>query len=131
MTTELRVRKIMTPDFVRLTRDVPIRRAVAQLVDQAASAAPVIDADDTLCGILTQKDCFGPVLEASYYQEWRGVVADFMTEGVVWVEAGQDVVGVAQTMMTSPHREFPVLENGKLVGLLSRAAVLAALSRAG
>lgn len=127
MTTTLRVRKIMTTDFVRLGRSDPIRRAIKALVESGATAAPVVEDDGTLCGVLTQKDCFRPALHASYYQEWRGNVSDHMSENVVTVEASDDLVRAAELFLSSSHRAFPVLDGGHVVGVLERAAVLAEL----
>lgn len=127
MTTELRVRKIMDTDVVRLARQDTIRRAIAALVEQDAAAAAVLEADGALAGILTQKDCFRPALHASYYQEWRGTVADHMTANAVTIDASDDIVRAAEMFLEFKHRVFPVLDDGRLVGLLERAAVLKAI----
>ena len=131
MSTELRVRRIMDPDPLRLSPEDPIRRATALMIEHEASAAAVLDADGRLCGILTQKDCFRPAVHASYYQEWRGTVADHMTATVVAIEAGDDVVRAAEMFVDHPHRVFPVVEGGQLVGMLRRSQVLATLYRMG
>ncbi len=131
MTCALLVRKIMQTDFVTLTQDTSIRTAVALLVEQGVPAAPVTHDDGSLCGILTQKDCFRAVLHASYYQEWRGTVEEHMTAGAAVVAASDDVVRAAEIFLDCPHRSLPVLEGGKLVGMLERSNVLAALFRTG
>lgn len=129
MTAALQVRNGMTTDILRLTPADPIRQAVAALVDSRAHAAPVVEADGALCGILTEKDCFRSVLHASYYQEWRGTVADHMTPGAVTIEASEDMVHAAEMFLSLPHRVLPVLDDGKLVGMLERGTVMAALLR--
>lgn len=129
--TEHRIETIMRADLPTLRPETPIRRAVADLVGAHADAALVIDDDGRLAGILTQKDCFRPVLHASYYQEWTGCVADHMTREVVSVEAQDDIVHVAEMFMTHPHRVFPVFSDAKVAGLVHRSDVLALLSRIG
>lgn len=131
MTEALRVRAIMDPDVLRLSPDDPIRAAVAGLVARNAAAAPVLGPDGALVGILTQKDCFRPALHASYYQEWRGTVGERMSHRVVTIDAADNAVHAAEVFLDHPHRVFPVLENGAVVGMLDRAAVLAALFRSG
>lgn len=131
MSTDLLVRTIMRRDIVTVGPGTPIRRAVALLVEGDAPAAPVTDDDGTLRGILTQKDCFRPALHASYYQEWKGTVADHMSPEAVTVEAAVDVMRAAEMFLAHPHRVFPVMEDNTLVGLLDRAQVLATLSRVG
>ena len=124
MSTDLRVRKIMETDVIRLAPGDPIRRAIAALVAHSASAALVVESDGRLCGLLTEKDCFRPALHASYYQEWRSTVGEHMTRDVVTIEASDDVVRAAEMFVESEHRVFPVLDDSRPVGLLIRSAVL-------
>ncbi|SIN77078.1 CBS domain-containing protein [Vannielia litorea] len=125
------VASILRADGPTLTAPMPIRQAVALLVEARAAAAPVLRDDGKLAGILSQKDCFGPALHASYHQEWAGRVADYMSERVVTLDAGDDVVRAAEMFLAHPHRVFPVLEEGRLAGMLYRSDVLALLARIG
>ena len=129
--TQYLVSSIMRTEIVTLTRDTPIRKAVALLVENRAAAAPVISDDGALDGILTQKDCFRPALHASYHQEWTGSVADYMTLEVITLETSHDAVRAAEMFLAYPHRVFPVLENARLAGLLHRSDVLGLLTRMG
>ena len=129
--TQYLVRSIMRADPPTLTAETPIRRAVAVLVDAKTPAAPVLGDDGWLIGILTQKDCFRPALHASYHREWTGRVADHMSREVVSVEAGDEVIRVAEMFLDQPHRVFPVLDGARVVGLLRRSDVLALLTRIG
>ena len=108
-----------------------IRRAVALLVEARAAAAPVIADDGRLVGILTQKDCFGPALHASYYQEWRGRVSDHVTSDVVTVDVQDEVIHVAEMFLDCPHRVFPVRNGASVAGVVHRSDVLALLARMG
>lgn len=129
--TEYRVSSIMRRDTQPLTPDMPIRRAVAQLVENRSAAAAVVDTDGQLIGILTQKDCFKPALHASYYREWTGCVADRMTSPAVSVDIEDEVMGVAEMFLNYPHRVFPACEAGVYAGLVNRSDVLALLLRLG
>lgn len=131
MTAALQVRDGMATDILRLSPGTPIRSAVAALVERGTHAAPVVDEAGALCGILTEKDCFGSVLQASYYREWRGTVADHLSPAVVTIEASDDMVRAAEMFLSHAHRVFPVLDDGRLVGMLARGAVMAALLRQG
>ena len=130
MTTYL-VREIVRRDTPILSPETPIRRAAAVLVDAKAAAAPVIDDDGALIGILSQKDCFRTVLHASYHREWTGKVADQMARDVIAVDMGDDIIRTAEMFLAHPHRVFPVLEAGSVAGLLYRSDVLAFLMRHG
>lgn len=131
MTTDTNAGAIMQADCPALLPEMPIRRAVALLVEGGHDAAPVVDDSGALVGILTQKDCFRPALHASYYQEWSGTVADHMTKGAVSLAAGDDLMLAATAFADHPHRVFPVLDQGRPVGMLRRSDVLAALLRLG
>lgn len=130
MTTH-RASSIMRTEVPTLSSDTPIRRAVALLVEARAAAAAVISDDGRLAGILTQKDCFRPALHASYYQEWKGCVADHMSKNVVSVGSHDDLMHLAEMFMTHPHRVFAVTDDGKYAGLVHRSDVLAHLARFG
>lgn len=125
------IASITRTEILTLTPDMPIRRAVALLIEHKAAAAPVVDDSGALLGILTQKDCFRPALQASYYQEWKGTVADHMSREVVTLPASTDLITAAETFMNHPHRVFPVLQGQRLLGMLRRSDVLAALVRNG
>ena len=79
-----------------------------------------------LVGLLTEKDCFRFMFAATYHREQGGRVSEFMSREVATIEAGTDIVDVAQVFLKSPYRRFPVVEGGRLVGLISRRDVLRA-----
>ncbi len=119
----------MTRDLVTFAPDLEINHAVARLIASKISGAPVVDDAGTLVGILTAKDSFQAALHASYYQGWGGVVADYMSTPVQTMDIGLDIVAAAEQFLASPYRRFPVMENGRLVGIISRLDLLRAFSR--
>lgn len=127
MTTAAIVKHVMQTDFLRLTPTMQIREAVAAFARQRISAAPVVDEGGTLAGILTERDCFRPMLNASYYQQWEGSVADFMTREVRSLPVDLDLVSAAEEFLTRSHRAYPVMRDGDIVGLLHRSDLLAAI----
>lgn len=128
---EDRISSIMQTEFLCLSPETPIREATAHLLAGHGSAAPVVDASRRLIGILTQKDCFRPALNASYYQQWDGTVAQRMIAGVATVEADTDFVTAAEIFLNKPFRSYPVVLKGDLVGMLDRADLLRAFLRFG
>lgn len=122
---------LLRADLPVLSPDMPIRRAVAILVQERAAAAAVLDDSGALKGILSQKDCFRPTLNASYYQEWKGTVADFMTVDVVTLPVSADITDAAEAFLAHPHRMFPVLDGEQFTGMLRRSDVLRRLVELG
>jgi CBS domain-containing protein len=129
--TEYRIGAIMRTNIPTLSAQTPIRRAVAVLVDARIAAAPVLDDEGGLVGILTQKDCFRPVLHASYHREWTGQVGDHMSRKVIAVDIEDEAIRVAEMFLDHPHRVFPVLDGNRVVGMVHRSDVLALLMRLG
>lgn len=120
------IESVMQADFPRLAPGMPIREAVAILARHRLPAAPVMD-DAGLAGILTEKDCFRPMLNASYYQQWSGAVADHMSRAVLTLPADLDLVSAAEAFLARSHRVYPVVRDDAVVGLLNRSDLFAAI----
>ena len=127
MTTDAIVEHVMRTDFRRLSPSMPIREAVAIFARQHISAAPVVEEDGSLAGILTEKDCFRPMLNASYYQQWDGCVADFMSREVRSLQVALDLVSAAEEFLARSHRVYPVLREEAVIGVLHRSDLFAAI----
>jgi CBS domain-containing protein len=84
----------------------------------------VVDAHGTLVGILTQRDCLQVAYAASYYQEPAGSVARHMSAPVETIPADLGLVELIGRFMRSRYRRFPVLEDNRTVGIVSRRDVL-------
>lgn len=125
------VATIMRRDILTLDAKMPIRQAAGLLHGSGQEAAPVVDATGSLIGILTPKNCFRPALQASYYHQWHGMVCDQMSNPVKTIDAQTDLVSAAQMFLDQPHRALPVLEAGRLAGMLNRNDLLGALLKLG
>lgn len=123
-----RIRDYMATDLVTVTPDTEILRAARLLVDHNIGGAPVTDAGGRLAGILTEKDLMRVVLNASYYADYGGKVADYMTTEVETIGPEESVVAVAKRFLTRGYHRYPVVEHGRLIGQISRRDLLRALS---
>ena len=63
----------------------------------------------------------------AYHAEPGGPVADYMAADVQTVDANMSIVDLAELFMESGIRRYPVLDNNRLVGQISRRDVLRAL----
>lgn len=91
------------------------------------SGAPVVDKRGKLVGILSEKDCMQTLLHSSYYRELGGLVEEFMTREVQTVDSSTSIVTAAELFMSCSYRRFPVVDGGRLVGLISRRDILKAI----
>lgn len=117
----------MSRDLIILSPEQEINHAMNILLDHRLSGAPVLDQNGGLVGVLSKKDCLKAALEASYYREWGGTVATYMSTRIETLDAGLDIVSATKVFLDSSFRRFPVVENGQLVGQISRADALRAM----
>jgi len=120
-------RDYMTRDVITITPGMDIHLAIKLLVEKKISGTPVVDDSGRLVGILSTRDCLKVAFNSSYHQDRGGRVADYMSENVETIDTGTDIVEVAELFLKSRYRRFPVMENGRLVGLISRYDALAAI----
>ena len=126
MTERRTIADFMVTDLITVSPGMDILQAVTLLLDRGVSGAPVVEETDELVGILTKKDCFKAALNAAYYKELGGAVDQYMTRSPETLDARIDIVSAAERFLASPYRRFPVVEDGHLVGLLSRSDLLRA-----
>lgn len=117
----------MTRELVTFAPADDIHKAIELLIDNRISGAPVVDEHGCMVGILTKKDCFKVVFQSSYHQDWGGHVADFMSSNVESLSSGMNVIAAAELFANSPFKSYPILNEGRLIGIVSRLDILRAL----
>ncbi|MFZ0256874.1 MAG: CBS domain-containing protein [Gammaproteobacteria bacterium] len=118
----------MSANLVTFTPHMDVLNAIQVLVDHRISGAPVVDETGNVVGVLSQKDCLRVALEASYHGEWGGRVSEFMSRNAKTVEAETSILEVAEMFMQDEYRRYPVMEENRLIGQISRHDVLRALT---
>ncbi|WP_220720089.1 CBS domain-containing protein [Agarivorans litoreus] len=124
---QLNVRHYMRAQFLSFTEEQSINEASELLTNSHQLGAPVVDAKGTLIGWLSELDCVTQMLQAGYYCDQSALVKDIMRSEVLSVGPDENVLDLAKTMTDNKPKSYPVVENGKLLGLIERKAVLAAL----
>jgi len=132
---QLRVREIMT-DSPRTTRpDTLLRDAARELVRSGIGALPVIEADGLLVGMLSERELMRHMLSLasingsiprpqSGIERQRRTVRDVMTRQVLCVSPDQPLAEVASLMTNKDVDRIPVVEEGRLVGFLTRGDIV-------
>lgn len=124
-----RVSDFMTTDVLSVTPGTEIMRAVHLLVSADISGLPVVDEQGKLLGIVTERDCIEVALHAGYYDELGGSVEQYMTSPVTTVGPDTTLMDLAELFARSPFRRCPVVEDGKLLGLICRRDILRAMTK--
>jgi CBS domain-containing protein len=123
----VKVKDYMATQLVTLSAEVSAIEAMRLFLQKGISGAPVVGAKGELIGVLSEADLMQVVIQDSYYDENAGVVADFMKFPVETVDANADIYSVAERFIHEKRRRYPVLENGKLIGQISRRDILRAV----
>ncbi|NQX89919.1 MAG: CBS domain-containing protein [Halioglobus sp.] len=105
------------------------RRAACQTgIANKVSGVCVVDRDSNLVGVLSEMDCLRAVLSAIYNNTSIGVVRDHMaSDNLLIAHPDEDIVDVAQDMLTKNKRRRPVVEDGKLIGQITCRQLLHAV----
>jgi CBS domain-containing protein len=123
------VREIMTRSLVTLSPDMTAAAAAEVLLEHEISGAPVVDAEGQLLGLLSEFDCLRAVASADYQMDAHDDaenVAELMTTKCHTVAPSLDLFGLAHEFVRLRVRRFPVLDDGRLVGQVSRRDALRA-----
>lgn len=128
MAISLKVQDYMMTDVITVTPDTEITRVISILVENDISGLLVTDARGRVVGIVTERDCIGTAVNSGYFDQLGGPVSDYMTSPVESVSPDDNLVDLAVRMTHSSFRRFPVLQDGRLVGIISRRDVLRSLA---
>ena len=116
----MKVRELMTAPALHIGADEPVAVAARTLTLYNIGALPVCTADGRLCGLVTDRDLVTRCMAAQKPADTTKV-KDVMTGSVTCVDAAMDVSLAAHLMGRRQIRRLPVVEDGKLRGMLSLA----------
>ncbi len=120
----MKVREVMTKDVVRIHPEEPVEVAARTLTHYNIGAMPVCGRDGRVCGMVTDRDLVVRCM-ASGRQPAATKVRDVMTGRVISVAPDMDAALAARLMGREQVRRLPVMENGKLCGMVSLADLAA------
>ncbi|WMX47394.1 CBS domain-containing protein [Streptomyces roseicoloratus] len=95
-------------------------RAAQLMRDLDVGALPIADENERLCGILTDRDIVVGCVAMGH--DPARITCGEMAKGTPrWIDAGADVGAVLQEMQGHQIRRLPVIDNKRLVGMISEA----------
>ena len=124
------VREFMDRHVQTLSPDSDIMDAVAFLLEKRVTGALVANSKGELVGILTEYDCLRLLTHGDQRGETpHGKVKDYMTSDVQTIPPTMDIYYCAGLFMNVSFRRFPVVENGRIAGAITRFDLLRAVHR--
>jgi len=105
-------------DPITIVATASLLEAMKKLVENKISCLPVVKSGDKLEGIVSDRDIFKAVHEDHAGFKHRKV-ADIMTTDLVIGVADDDVQYIGGVMTNNRVRHIPILENDRLIGLVS------------
>jgi len=147
LTMELTVKDVMSTRVVWIKKDATFRTMAAALRDHRVSAFPVLDDHGKVIGVVSEADMLTKealnsepegmpgmitgLLRRKEHEKARGITAgDLMTSPPIVVAPDDTVERAARLMYTRKVKRLPVVDaNGHLVGIVSRADLLAVFDR--
>jgi CBS-domain-containing membrane protein len=121
------VRDCMSRKVVSFDVSDDVGDIVAVLLEHKITGAPVLNADKQVIGFISEQDCIKEMLNTAFYCDLTATAADIMKTNVVTVDPYMPISELAEQLNTNKPKVYPVVEEGKLVGIISRSDVLQAL----
>lgn len=116
----MKVRELMTKQTIRIHPEEPVEVAARTMTQYNIGALPVCGRDGQVYGMVTDRDLVTRCM-ASGKNAASLKVRDVMTGRVVFTGPDMDASLAARIMGREQVRRLPVLENGKLCGMVSLA----------
>jgi CBS domain-containing protein len=125
-------RELMTARLITMTPEMSAVEAAELLLRHSISGAPVVDGDGHLLGLVSEFDCLRAVASAEYEMDLHDgaeTVAELMTRACHTITPDLDLYAVAHAFVNLGVRRLPVVDEGQLIGQVSRRDALGAAVR--
>ena len=142
----MQAKDVMTSGAVTVTPETPVQAVAKLMLERRISAVPVVDAKGRLQGIVSEGDLVRHVESGTERSWWLKLVvdrdatavdylksygrtaADVMTRDVVTVSERMPLAKIATLLERHRIKRVPVVRNGRVVGIVSRANLLHGLA---
>jgi len=110
----------MSRPAVTIRQDADFQKALALMQEKKLRRLPVVNDDGQLVGIVVERDL---LVAAMRYLQSRVEIGDVMTRNVITVGPDTDLNEVARTMLERRIGGLPVVEHGRLVGIITESDI--------
>jgi len=122
------VASYMNREVITFKPTQSILEVMDAMINKCISSGFVVDDHGAVLGVISEGDCIKQISASKYYNMPMEdlSVQNYMTRGVISVHPNDNLMDVANKFLTEKKRRFPVIENHKLVGMISQKNVLVA-----
>ena len=121
------VRDYMTHKVITFDLRDDVADIAATLLEHRVLGAPVLNLNKQVVGFVSEQDCIKEMLNTAFHCELTATAADIMHPEVLSVDPFMDIGDLAEKMTTNAPKLYPVVQNGKLLGIITRSDILQAL----
>ena len=120
---------IMRSAEIALKPGMSLDKVSEHLTKHHLPGAPVVDENKKPVGYVSEYDCLQQLMQSSYYCDNASLVEDVMSTELIVSRPDIAIIDLASLMNNSKVNVMPIVESGKLQGLVSRGDVMRALVR--
>lgn len=123
---KITVRDCMSQSMILFNKNQSIIEVVDMLIKFRISGGPVVDDQKRVIGIISEGDCVKQISESRYYNMPMEdtSVEKYMSREVDVMSPDVNLFDAAQLFLKSKRRRFPVVEDGKIIGIVSQKDIL-------
>jgi len=120
-------KNIMKTKLITLTPDMDVLEAIGMLLNHRISGAPVVDPENRVLGVFSERCCMDVLIKSSYEQLPSSEIFPFVDTEARCISEDTDLLTIAQIFLSTATRRLPVVsEDGTLLGQISRRDLLQA-----
>jgi CBS domain-containing protein len=101
-----------------------VKEAVSMMAEKNVGAVCVLDENDELVGMFTERDLLRRVVNHERLNASNTRIEDVMTKELTVADAGEDINKALKRMKKLNCRHMPVIEKDKLIGMVSMRQLL-------
>ena len=113
----MEIREVMTESVVTASADAPVRQIAEIMRERNVGSVVLVDADGEPSALITDRDLAVSVLADGHGGD--ALAADHASSPVVTAAPGMDVEEATQLMVTHGIRRLPVVDDGRLTGIVT------------
>ena len=122
------IKTVMKTDVITVRPEMPVFEALELLLTNEISGMPVVDAQNHVLGILSEKDVLEILIDPRL--DVKRTVEDYMSPHVTSFSEDGDAIEICQFFIRSNFRRVPIVKDGKLVGIVSRRDIVNVINEA-